>query len=164
MENVFQVVGYQNSGKTTLMEKLIQAAAKQGARVAAIKHHGHGGAPDGQKDSDRHRQAGAVLAGVEGDGILQVSITRDQWALGDILALYRSFSVDCIFVEGYKQEAYPKAVLIRTPEDLPLLKLQNIQCAISWIDLPQEDAAYPVFQLEEEQQYMAFILQKAGLL
>jgi molybdopterin-guanine dinucleotide biosynthesis adapter protein len=164
MENVFQIVGYQNSGKTTLMEKVIQAAVKQGRRVASIKHHGHGGVPDGQKDSERHQQAGAMLAGVEGDGILQLAIARDRWLLQDIIALYRPFSVDCIFVEGYKKEPYPKAVLIRDEKDLPLLKLENIQCVISWIDLPESQMVYPVFRLEQDEAYVALILQKATLL
>ena len=57
MKKVFQIVGYQNSGKTTLMEKVISGAAEKGVRVAYIKHHGHGGAPDA-KDSTRHQQAG----------------------------------------------------------------------------------------------------------
>ncbi|WP_050180287.1 molybdopterin-guanine dinucleotide biosynthesis protein B [Domibacillus robiginosus] len=163
MKNVFQVVGYQNSGKTTLMEKLIQAAAARGARVASIKHHGHGGMPDGQKDSARHQQAGAVIAGVEGEGVLQIAITQDQWTLQQILSLYSSFPVDFIFIEGYKGEPYPKAVLIRSEEDLPLLSLSNIQCVISWRDIPEGSADCPVFRLNQEKEYLSFILRKAAL-
>lgn len=44
--SILQIVGYQNSGKTTLMEKLIQALTYEGMKVATIKHHGHGGYPE----------------------------------------------------------------------------------------------------------------------
>lgn len=160
MKKVFQIVGYQNSGKTTLMEKVISGAAEKGVRVASIKHHGHGGAPD-VKDSTRHQQAGAVIAGVEGSGILQLNIQQSEWALNDILRLYEMFPVDCIFIEGYKGEAYPKAVLIRNEEDLHLLHLENIQCVISWIDLPA--SGFPVFHVKQENEYIPFIVEKATL-
>lgn len=65
---IIQIVGYQNSGKTTLMEQLIKHATKEGLRVGTIKHHGHGGAPveNLSKDSNRHEQAGARVSAVEG--------------------------------------------------------------------------------------------------
>lgn len=65
---ILQIVGYQNSGKTTLMEQLIKQATMEGLRVGAIKHHGHGGVPmiETSKDSSRHELAGAVVTAVEG--------------------------------------------------------------------------------------------------
>lgn len=155
MENVFQVVGYQNSGKTTLMEKLLKYAAERGLRPASIKHHGHGGVPDA-KDSTRHQQAGAFIAGVEGEGILQLNIQQEKWPLSDIIKLYSLFPVDCIFVEGFKKEPYPKAVLIRTRADLPLIELENIQCVISWIELPE--IHYPLFHIKNDEEYISFIM------
>lgn len=67
---ILQIVGFQNSGKTTLSEKLIFRASKAGLKAASIKHHGHGGPPDNElssKDSIRHHEAGAVISSVEGD-------------------------------------------------------------------------------------------------
>lgn len=157
MKKVFQVVGYQNSGKTTLMEKLIRAATERGMRAATIKHHGHGGVPD-SKDSTRHQQAGAIVAGVEGDGILQLNMQQQNWTLDEIIHLYDFFPIDFIFVEGYKKEPHPKAVLIRNKEDLPLLELNNIQCVISWISLP--DHSFPTFHVKQDEEYVPFILNK----
>ncbi len=54
---ILQIVGFQNSGKTTLTEKLIFRASIAGLKAASIKHHGHGGTPDTElssKDSIRH--------------------------------------------------------------------------------------------------------------
>lgn len=36
-------IGYQNSGKTTLVEKVIAELTRRGLRVGSLKHHGHHG-------------------------------------------------------------------------------------------------------------------------
>lgn len=157
MKHIFQVVGYQNSGKTTLVEKLIAHAAAKDLRIASIKHHGHGGTPD-TKDSTRHQQAGAIISGVEGGGALHLHIQREEWKLDDILQLYQLFSVDLILIEGYKLETHPKVVLIRTEDDLSLLELENIQCVISWINVEKWTAQpYPIFHINEETDYLNFL-------
>src|SRR6478735_4175363 len=85
---VLQVVGFQNSGKTTLVEKLIKRAKQFNLCVGSIKHHGHGGPPDSSselKDSHRHQQAGANVAGVEGGGILQLTADSKDWSLKKLI-------------------------------------------------------------------------------
>nr|WP_238941852.1 molybdopterin-guanine dinucleotide biosynthesis protein B [Bacillus sp. REN10] len=161
--SILQVVGYQNSGKTTLMEKLIHRAASEGLLVSSIKHHGHGGAPMNEaasKDSVRHYRAGAVVSGVEGDGVLSLTVKRDCWSLPQLLTLYQAFDVDVIFVEGYKQETYPKVVLLRGEEDIDLLySLSNIQCVIYWeaCRLPN-DLPYPAFPISDDKQSIDFLI------
>ncbi|MDR7245519.1 molybdopterin-guanine dinucleotide biosynthesis protein B [Priestia megaterium] len=164
---VLQVVGFQNSGKTTLVEKLIKKAKQFDLRVGSIKHHGHGGPPDSSsqlKDSQRHHQAGADVAGVEGDGILQLTADSQDWSLKKLIDFYQFFSPDVIFVEGYKKESYRKVVLIRSEEDLTLLSsLTHIICVISHVPLKKEvQRAYPIFHLQEEELYLNFLLKEAG--
>ncbi|CJF71739.1 Molybdopterin-guanine dinucleotide biosynthesis protein B [Streptococcus pneumoniae] len=164
---VLQVVGFQNSGKTTLVEKLIKKAKQFDLRVGSIKHHGHGGPPDSSselKDSHRHYQAGADVASVAGDGTLQLTADVKDWSLKKQIDFYQFFSPDVIFVEGYKKESYPKAVLIRSEEDLVLLSsLTNIICVISHIPLKNEvQRAYPIFHLQEDELYLNFLLKEAG--
>ncbi|MFK4997842.1 molybdopterin-guanine dinucleotide biosynthesis protein B [Bacillus sp. N9] len=77
---IFQVVGYQNSGKTTLMEKMIEYGSRIGIAIGTIKHHGHGGVPlrrHGEKDSDKHRAAGAIVTAVEGEGIVHIEASQN---------------------------------------------------------------------------------------
>ncbi|WP_338754418.1 molybdopterin-guanine dinucleotide biosynthesis protein B [Bacillus sp. FJAT-52991] len=161
--SILQVVGFQNSGKTTLMEKLITRATQAGLLAASIKHHGHGGTPASEqasKDSGRHHRAGAVVSGVEGEGVLSLTAKRDRWSLQQLLTLYQAFDVDVIFVEGYKQEDYPKVVLLRQEEDMELLQsLSNIQCVIYWemCRLPS-NLPYPVFPITDDQQYIDFLM------
>jgi molybdopterin-guanine dinucleotide biosynthesis adapter protein len=160
---VLQIVGYKNSGKTTLVEKLIKEASNQGYKVGAVKHHGHGGYPDIQdstNDSNKHLQAGAVVSCVEGNGLLQIQAVRNKWTLNEILQFYSFFPLDFIVVEGFKMELYPKVVMIRKIDDLPLLsQLENIIAVISWEPLKASiKASYPIFLIDNERQYVQWLM------
>lgn len=160
---VLQIVGFQDSGKTTLAEKLIEAAMKKGYRVGAIKHHGHGGVPQSNvgKDSTRHAEAGAVVAAVEGEGVVQLRWTDHTFDLAKLIALYESLLVNCIIVEGYKTALYPKVVMLKSLSDLKLMQLENVIAAIRWPEFPEvyfNDI--PVFELADEQQYIEYLLRE----
>lgn len=154
---IFQIVGYQNSGKTTLVGKLIEALKHEGISTAAIKHHGHGGKPDAPagKDSVLHLSAGALASSVEGDGriILQTDFCED--GLEDQIKLISFFQPDVILVEGYKVEEYPKLLLVRNQDDLLLLnKVTNIMGVIYWenelTDLIELGVDCPSFAIHDE--------------
>jgi len=160
--SILQIVGYQNSGKTTLVEKIVHTLAEQKMKVATIKHHGHGGFPEvAQKDSEKHRKAGAVVSSVEGAGLLSLSSLREKWSLQEIIRLYEFFEVDTILIEGYKKESYPKVVLLRSPEDVELLhKVENIVAVIVWYDVPANlREEYKVFHITEEDLYIDWFVQ-----
>ncbi|MFD1037697.1 molybdopterin-guanine dinucleotide biosynthesis protein B [Virgibacillus byunsanensis] len=127
---IVQVVGYKNSGKTTLMNQLINYFSSKGKQVGSLKHHGHGGEPKMVKGTDSygHLQSGATMSGVQGEKQLQLTLhTTTQIALDDIINMYTAFPLDLLLVEGYKQADYPKIVLLTGEEDLHLLdELSNI--------------------------------------
>lgn len=160
-QKILQVVGYQNSGKTTLMEQFIREATATGLRVATIKHHGHGGIPDveSSKDSMRHERAGAAVAAVEGGGVLRLSAKRDHWNLEEILALYQHFPIDLILIEGYKHASYPKIVILQMEEDYELLtELHEIMCVLYWPTYTGElPTNYPTFSIDAKEDYLAFL-------
>ncbi|WP_142953020.1 molybdopterin-guanine dinucleotide biosynthesis protein B [Bacillus toyonensis] len=160
--SIIQIVGYQNSGKTTLVEKMVHALAESEMKVATIKHHGHGGFPEvAQKDSERHRKAGAVVSSVEGAGLLSLSSLREEWSLQEIIRLYEFFEVDTILIEGYKKENYPKVVLLRSAEDIELVhKVENVVAVITWYNAPVNlREEYKVFHITEEKLYIDWFLQ-----
>jgi molybdopterin-guanine dinucleotide biosynthesis protein B len=162
---IVQVVGYQNSGKTTLMEKLVKEFSAKGYKIGTIKHHGHGGHPvlgDRGKDSAIHRQAGAAIVAVEGNGTLQLTAQQSNWDLSKMIVLYESFSLDLILIEGYKMEGYPKVVFVRGQEDLELLQmLSNIICVITQFPLTiQESRNIRWFLRSDEESYMSYLLQE----
>ncbi len=155
---IIQVVGYQNSGKTTLVSKLVADFSKQGIAVAVLKHHGHGGAPeasDCKKDSEKHFRSGAIVSAVEGNGILQLSAQK-RTSLALNLSLLQSFQPDLILIEGYKNESYPKIVIVRHHRDLALIEqLDAIIAVVYWPEIEAEMnvnyAEYTIFKLADNQ-------------
>ena len=139
---IFQIVGYKNSGKTTVMSKLINRLKADHLNVVAIKHHGHGGKPKApeNKDSTNHLQSGALASIVEGDGGLLLQAEKTIWTLEEKIQLAAFFKPDVILIEGHKNEQYPKLVLLRGKEDLELLQLHNVQIIMYWEEIPKEDS------------------------
>jgi molybdopterin-guanine dinucleotide biosynthesis protein B len=160
---ILQIVGYQNSGKTTLMTKLVERLSSEGVSVGTIKHHGHGGEPeigDQGKDTDLHRKAGASVVAVEGEGTLQLTARNSYWELQKMVELYKVFEVDIILVEGYKKEDYPKIVLLRGDEAEELLsQLTNIMCVVSRIPISKvKDDCTPYFLRVDDEEYLSYIV------
>ena len=161
--NVWQVVGYKNSGKTTLIEKWVQMASAEGYRFGTVKHHGHGGYPernDSYTDSRRHEQAGAVAVSVEGGGLLELHAWQPVWSLGQILSLYKLLPLDFVLVEGYKNEPYKKVVMLRNQDDWDSLsQLSNIIAVITWESSSQLSfIPYPLFSIDEEESYLHWLM------
>ncbi|HZH58448.1 MAG TPA: molybdopterin-guanine dinucleotide biosynthesis protein B [Metabacillus sp.] len=155
MGRILQVVGYQNSGKTTFVTEYIKEAVKYKLKVGTIKHHGHGGAliqGDYGKDTWKHREAGAQVTFVEGSDSFILSSDQIRLTLPQMISMYSVFCLDVILIEGYKFENYPKVILLRSSEDLPMLeKAHNIKCVLANFALPTEvKGKYPMFSSREQ--------------
>ena len=101
--------GYSNSGKTTLIERLIGDLRAEGLRVAAVKVSEQALSLDQPgKDSDRYAQAGAngvALAGRAESGFR----FPERLALRDMLRVLEEVSApQVILVEGAEDDFVPK--------------------------------------------------------
>ena len=112
---IVSIVGKSNSGKTTLLEKIISDLVGRGYRVATIKHNRHGFNIDHEgKDSYRHKQAGAhttVVSSPHHIAIIQ-DVDRDQ-TFAEIRDNYIR-EADIILTEGFKVNDYPKIEVFRS--------------------------------------------------
>lgn len=126
---VIQIVGYKNSGKTTLIGKLLQILNAMNLRVAVIKHDVHGFEADREStDTFRHRRAGAVATAITSPWRTAI-IEERETRLRELVKHFEDY--DMTIVEGFKQETYPKIVLIRDKADLPLLQeLTEVRAAV----------------------------------
>lgn len=109
------LVGRSNSGKTTLIERLIPELVQAGYRVATVKHAGHGFDLDTEgKDSWRHKRAGASTVVVLSKGSLAMfSDVPDDIKVEQIRDQYLGQKIDLIIAEGWKSDGYPKIVVVR---------------------------------------------------
>jgi molybdopterin-guanine dinucleotide biosynthesis protein B len=111
---IVSIVGKSNSGKTTLIEKLIAELSRRGWRVATIKHNRHGFEIDHEgKDSWRHRKAGAVATVLASPA--QIALIEDAGKDYELAELAERFirDADVILAEGYKGNPHPKIEVFR---------------------------------------------------
>ncbi|MEY4983293.1 MAG: molybdopterin-guanine dinucleotide biosynthesis protein, partial [Pseudomonadota bacterium] len=106
---VFGVIGWKNSGKTSLMERLVAEITGRGFTVSTVKHVHHAVDLDQPgKDTFRHRQAGAtevVLASADRFALMR----EHRGPEPDLRAiLARLAPVDLVLVEGYKRDSHDK--------------------------------------------------------
>ncbi|MBY0121048.1 molybdopterin-guanine dinucleotide biosynthesis protein B [Bacillus sp. S/N-304-OC-R1] len=151
---VYQVVGYQNSGKTTIVNKLIQHLASHKLQVATIKHHGHGGRPEliESKDSSQHISSGALASIVEGDGRLLLQAEKNHWTLQEHIAILYQFNPDIILIEGFKQADFPKTVILKDHKSKTLLtSLTNIKSILYWDEatIREIQTSIPCFNIHD---------------
>lgn len=101
MKNRIHIIGRKNSGKTTLILKMIEELQDRGLKVGTIKHtsHRHDPEPEG-KDSRLQREAGANPSAIISDNL--VGVYRKKEVGEDVYrGLHREFAqCDVVLVEG----------------------------------------------------------------
>ena len=160
MPPVLAFIGKPGCGKTTIIEKLIPALAREGIRTGTIKHH-HGPIEMDKpgKDTWRHMRAGAeavLLSSPEGIGYI-----RKTAAETPVQTLVESYfaNVDLVFLEGYKGKKLPKIEVFRSSlYDNPLEEPGEILLA-TVSDVPiRPECAW--FKPEDTGPLAAFIVEK----
>ncbi|WP_420011673.1 molybdopterin-guanine dinucleotide biosynthesis protein B [Tateyamaria sp.] len=121
---IYGVTGWKNTGKTTLVEKLIKEMTARGIRVSTVKHAHHDVEIDQPgKDSHRHRMAGAqqvILSTEAGWALMSQTPHVPLAALVSKLDL-----VDLVLVEGYKHDTHPKIETHRKGQSRDLVGADN---------------------------------------
>jgi molybdopterin-guanine dinucleotide biosynthesis protein MobB len=154
---VISVVGYSNSGKTTLVVKIIQELKNRGFKVAAIKHHHQDVEIDKPgKDTWRHAQAGAdtvVLASPSKVAFFEN--TPKGMSLDEIIS--KISGVDIIITEGFKHEKKPKIEVFRSSVHEQLITPREELLAVA-SDIEFEGV--PCFDLDEPKALVDFLIER----
>jgi len=154
------IVGWKNSGKTTLVERLIPPLLRRGFKVMTVKHTHHELRPaDGATDGERHARAGALKAIViapDAWEICGVRQTSPPPSLGEITS--HIAGADIVLVEGFKAAPIPKIELRRTasPTQEPLAPNDTRVAAIA-ADHPTDAGELPLFDLDDAEAIASFI-------
>jgi len=109
MKNVIGICGYHNSGKTTLIVKLIRRLRNEGYKIATIKNIPKKFSIDTEgKDTWKHRHAGAsvVVASSPDETAFIFKRGMELKEIADILN--KIVHPNLILVEGRKMERIPK--------------------------------------------------------
>ena len=119
MQKVVAVCGVKNSGKTTLLTKLVSAYSSKGLKVAVIKHDGHDFACDiPGTDTFRFTESGAYGTAYFSDKRMFIHRVGTGETERELLGCFPE--ADIIFIEGRKDSEYRKIEVIRSGiSDIP---------------------------------------------
>ena len=165
----FGVTGLSDSGKTTLVCRLLPRLRARGLRVATVKHAHHGfdllaqGHP-----AQAWRAAGArdiVLAAPD-----RVAHLRETGADGEPpleRLLPRLEPADLVLIEGYKRGGHDKIEVRRGAGEAPLLAATDATVVAIASDRPVPAAAalgrpVPVFDLDDVDGIASFVVSHCG--
>lgn len=156
---LFGIVGWKNTGKTGLTERLVSEFSARGLTVSTIKHAHHAVDIDQRgTDSFRHRAAGAseVLLSSGGRWVLMHELRGE--AEPDLATLLKRLSlVDLVLVEGFKSERHAKIETHRGAAGSDLLAHTDPTIRAVASDVPIE-IDQPVFDLDDTSAIADFIL------
>jgi molybdopterin-guanine dinucleotide biosynthesis protein B len=158
------IIGRSKTGKTTLIEKLIEVFKYQGYRIGTVKHHLADFEFDLKgKDSWRHRQAGAEVVIMSSPTQLAfIEKRKQELSLAEIQRLFEN-KVDLILAEGFKKSRYPKIEVYRKKEgeNGPLAK--KIEGVIAVVTDENINCALPLFRWSEIERLAEFIKERLNL-
>lgn len=151
---VIAICGIKNSGKTTMLEKLIPELISRGLKVAVLKNGGHFTPDVPGTDTYRFLQVGASGT-VIFDG-KQFSVSRKSLPPDD--ELFAMFpDADLLLVEGLRDSALPKLEMVKPDDERsPALSEDKVLGYIAENGAFQ--SAKPVFDREDVKGIADFIL------
>lgn len=142
------ISGVKNSGKTSLIERMIPFLNEKGLRVAVIKHDGHDFEADVPgTDSYRARKAGAYGTAVfSAKKYLAVKDTEHA----NEKELEKLFpEADLILLEGFKYSEYPKLEIVRNGNSEESVANQTGLLAVVSDFEPRKPEGIPVLNLND---------------
>ena len=161
----FGVTGFSDSGKTTLVCRLLPKLRERGLRVATVKHAHHGfDLLPGGHSAHAWRAAGArdiVLAAPDRFAHLRETGDDGEPPLERLLA--RLEPADLVLIEGYKRGGHDKIEVRRGAGDAPLLAAADPTVVAIASDRPVPAAAslgraVPVFDIDDVAAIASFVV------
>jgi molybdopterin-guanine dinucleotide biosynthesis protein MobB len=159
------VVGWKNTGKTGLMERLVTEFTARGFAVSTLKHAHHSFDIDhAGKDSHRHRVAGAqeVLLASRNRWALMHELRDEEEPVLETL-LTKLSPVDLVLIEGYKRDQHPKVEAHRGEVGAPLIALDDPTVKAIASDSEATADGRPTFDLNDTRAIADFIARELGL-
>ena len=152
----FGIVGWKDTGKTTMTARLVQELTRRGRRVATVKHaHATFDIDQVGTDSHAHRAAGAFEVAIVSPrrwALMHENAGDEPEATLDEMTA-RLSPCDIVLIEGFKAAAHPKIEMRRgTRAGAPLLAATDPAIvALAFDEVPPDAAGFgrPLFQRDQ---------------
>lgn len=144
---VFCVSAVKDSGKTGLIEKLINEFIKEDYTVGVIKHDGHEYVMDHEgTDTERFRKAGARCSAIFSDTQFSINYAKKP-SIEEMISYCKD--LDVIIIEGLKESAYPKIEVVRRAiSSHSICNPETLICIATDVVSPDE-VKCPVYGLDD---------------
>lgn len=154
-QKVIAMSGIKNSGKTTLITRLIPYLKEKGIKIATIKHDGHDFEPDREgTDTYRHRKSGAYGVGIFSQNKWMIIKEEEDVPISKFIDQFPE--ADLIFLEGFKYSNYPKIEIVRSEvSSLPISRPETVIAYVS--DLNRFSKDIKQFGLDEVEELAEYI-------
>jgi len=137
---IIAVSGTKDTGKTTLVTKIVAELVKRGFTVGTVKHTHHGFDTKG-KDTMKHTEAGAKI--VVGSGNETFFTLQENLDLDTILSVLKFIkNPDYVVLEGFKHSKYAKVCTSDLEDDFTIAK-------VNVFDMDEEDLELVVDLIEQ---------------
>ena len=163
---IIGVVGWKDSGKTTLIEKLIKEFNQRNLTVSTIKHSHHNFSVDRQgTDSFRHFNAGAketILASDTKWIKFSRQILECESSLKHLIK--QIVPVDVVIVEGFKVSDHKKVEVVNSmSKRKPLYETDHTICGLIFDKHKMLKTVLPQFERDDIQKICDFIEKTLGV-
>ena len=158
-----EISGVKNSGKTTLICRLLEIFKDKGLKVAVLKHDGHDFVPDVPgTDTYCQLQSGAYGTAVFSAGKYMLVKQQPQISEKELAEFFPE--ADLILLEGFKYSTYPKIEIIRKGNSAEsVCNPEKLMAIATNLDAEERDALsvlenVPFFELDNAECIAEFIL------
>lgn len=155
MRPIISVIGKSESGKTTLLEKLIVELKQRGYKVALIKHASEFELDTENKDSWRFSQAGSGVVVISSPDEVAIIKKTERDLSPQELSDFIQWDYDLILTEGFKKGGAPKIEVHRKEQGKGLISSPEQLLAVV-TDEPL-DVSVPQFSKDEIKELASLI-------
>ncbi len=163
--NVIGIVGWKDSGKTGLVERLVSEISERGYSVSTVKHAHHKFQIDMPgTDSFRHRSAGAREVMLASSARWALMHEKTEPATPELDELLNKLEpVDLVIVEGFKRGQHFKIEARRLETGAPPLSESDKTVLAVATDAPDHGTRIPAYDLDDTVGIADFILKFFGM-
>ena len=156
---VIGIIGWKNSGKTYLAQKIIKKLTQKGLNISSIKRAHHNFDIDmPNSDSYLHRQSGSkqviISSSKKWAKITELNNKKEKTL---IELLNELESTDIVIVEGFKKENHPKIEIVSQDSKIINNDINNVVAIVADNIM---DSNIPVFKKNDVESLTQFIIDK----